>query len=210
MLKNHGSVSTKGIVVSVILAILLFVGSVYGIGSDDAGQKDSTHFVIDMTDYGFTPSAMTWHVGDTVTLTVRNTSEQGVMHEFMVGRDPNEEDVGFGKTITDGFETDFFKNMNVKLISGNRILMVQPGTAHFSGINPKKILAKEPPGLVQKGDQFQIVFAWPERGKKSEPGGTMTFQFKVPNEPGKWEMACYQGGGQHIKNGMRGTITIVK
>lgn len=204
------SVSTKGLVISGIIAILLIVGSVYGIGYGDAGEKDRTHFVINMTDYQFTPSSMTWHVGDTVTLTVRNSSTAGVNHEFMIGRDPNEEDQGFGKTITDGFETDFFKKMDVTLVSGSRILMVQPGTAHLSGINPKTVLASYPPGLVQDGEQFQIVFAPAIRGNKPQPGGVLTFQLKVPNEPGKWEMACYQGDGQHIKNGMRGTINIVK
>lgn len=204
------SVSTKGLFISVVIALLLIFGSIYGIGLGNAGAKDQTHFVIDMTDYQFTPSTMTWHVGDTVTLTVRNASKQGVTHEFMIGRNPNEEDLGFGKTITDGFETDFFKNMDVTLVSGSRILMVQPGTAHLSGIDPKKVLASYPPGLVQQGDQFQIVFAPEIRGNNPEPGGTLTFQLKVPDEPGKWEMACYQGNGQHIKNGMRGTINIVK
>lgn len=208
MLKR--SVSTKGLFVSVIIAVLLIAVGVFGIGFGNAGAIDRTHFVIDMTDYAFTPSTMTWHAGDTVTLTVRNASQEGVMHEFMIGRQPNVEDQGFGKTITDGFETDFFKNRNVKLLSGNRILMVQPGTAHLSGMDPNKTLASDPPGLVQKGDQFQIVFAWPVRGKNPEPGGTLTFQFKVPDKPGKWEMACYQGSGQHIKNGMSGTINIVK
>jgi plastocyanin len=204
------SVSIQGIFISLVIAIVLIVGSVYGIGVGSAGAHGKTHFLIDMTDYQFTPSTITWHVGDTVTLTVRNASDEGVVHEFMIGRNPNEEDQGFGKTITDGFETDFFKNMDVKLISGSRILMVQPGPAHLSGINPKKVLASDPPGLVQDGDQFQIVFATPVRGENPEPGGTLTFQLKVPNEPGKWEMACYQGDGQHIKNGMEGTINIVK
>lgn len=207
-----GSVSTKGIFFSVIIAILLIVGSVFGIGFRNAGLTKPNHYIINMTDYKFTPSVMTWHVGETVILTVNNLSQSpaGVNHEFMIGRNPNTGDEGFGETITDGFETDFFDHMNVQLLSGSRVLMVQPGTAHLSGIDPKKTLASYPPGLVQEGDQFQIVIAPPIHGQNPEPGGSITISFKVPDEPGRWEMACFQGNGQHIMDGMRTAINIVK
>jgi hypothetical protein len=206
------SVSTKGLFISVIIAILLIVGSVFGINSRSATANQPNHFTIDMTDYEFTPNTMTWHVGNIVTLTVKNDSQSiaGTNHEFMIGRNPNTGNEGFGKTITDGFETDFFDKMNVKILSGSRVLMVQPGTAHLTGINPKKTLASYPPGLVQQGDAFQIVIAPPIHGANPKPGGTITFQIKVPNELGKWEMGCFQGNGEHIKDGMLGTINIVK
>lgn len=206
------SVSTQGIFISAVIAIVIIIVSVYGINSRYAAINQPNHFTIDMTDYAFTPKTMTWHVGETVDLTIINHSQatSGTLHEFMIGQKPNEEDLGFGKTITDGFEKDFFEKMNVKLISGSRVLMVQPGTAHLTGINPKKVLAANPPGLVQQGDQFQIVIAPHILGQNPEPAGTVTIQFKVPNKPGKWEMACFQGGGQHIKDGMSATINIVK
>lgn len=210
MRTTYRSVTTRGLMISLLIAMVLIIGSVLGIGLSDAKAEQPHHFIINMTDYQFTPSHMTWHVGDTVTLTVRNVSQSipGQIHEFMIGRIPNTETTVFGKGYTDGFHIPFFKGLNVKLLSGHRMMSVMSGQSHLTGMNPKSVIT--PKGMVMKGEQFMMVFAPPVKGNHPKPGGSLTFQFKVPDKPGKWEMACFHAEGQHIFDGMRGTITIVK
>lgn len=204
------SVTMKGILISALIAFLLIIGSIWGIGLRDASAHQGNHYVINMTDYKFTPSKLTWHVGDTITLTVRNMSQSvpGQVHEFMIGRIPNTQKTVFGTVYTDGFHVPFFKGVNVKLLSGHRMMSVMWGGSHLSGVSPKSVIM--PKGMVMKGDQFMMVFAHPVKGSHPKPGGSLTFQFKVPDKPGKWEMACFHASGQHIFDGMKGTINIVK
>lgn len=65
-------------------------------------------FTIDMKDYSYTPDQMTWHVGDTVTITLTNTSTAKT-HEIMFGNgDLNYETDAFGQKHPHGWQTKLF------------------------------------------------------------------------------------------------------
>lgn len=82
------SVSTSGLLVSAVIAALIVTVSVFGIGASAESPKQGNHYTIDMTDYKYSPAKMTWRVGDTVTLTIRNVSRSGKGSRIHDGQKP--------------------------------------------------------------------------------------------------------------------------
>jgi len=51
----------------------------------------------------------------------------------------------------------------------------------------------------------------PSQAALEDKGGTVTFQFKVPDKPGNWMFGCFEEKGSHFTDhNMKGTITIHK
>lgn len=193
-------VSGRSVLGGAVALVLLAGGMVAW--AHNPQPTDQTHYTIQMLDYAFRPSHMTWHVGETVTLTLvdESVSHPPKAHEFMVGRKPNLKQTVFGPRHVDGFQVPFFKGMDVKVISGHDLQMFMAGGAHLTGEPVKKVLRKGPMGPMEEMSGFMPLL---------NGGGRLTISFKVPDKPGTWTYGCFQQSGQHFVNGMRGRITIV-
>ncbi|OWX97193.1 hypothetical protein [Thioclava sp. IC9] len=184
---------------AVVLAVL--TGSMV-VWANNTRPADRTHFTIHMLDYEFEPAHMVWHVGETVTVTLVNDSEAHPRkaHEWMVGRGPNLKDTVFGPRHVDGFHVPFFKDVDVKVVSGHDLVMFMGGAAHLSGVPVKDVLRKGPMGPMEEMSGFMPLL---------DASGQLTISFKVPDKPGQWTYGCFQQSGQHFVNGMRGTIDVI-
>ena len=103
-----------------------------------------------MTDYNYAPDHMTWHVGDTVTLTLENNSTSKT-HEIMFGKgDLNYETDSFGQKHPHGWQT--------KLFDG-------PGQLHFmKGQKIEELMAAMPMiTLEPKGGTMTFSFTVPDK-----------------------------------------------
>ncbi len=163
---------SSGFVVG-IAALFLFV--VVGSAAFAANET----FNITMQDYSYTPNHMTWHVGDTVTITLTNKSTDKE-HELLFGKDVNYSTDSFGKKFPDGWKTPLFDSVDqVTFVKGD-------GIAELRADGPGTV------ALVEKG-------------------GHVTYTFKVPDKPGKWEFGCFEEDGSHFgDHNMKGTVDIVK
>ena len=193
--------SWRQILVSAVVAIALVIGVM---GWERNGAKSATpdSFTIAMTDYAFTPSHMVWHVGEHVTITLVEDSQAQPQkaHEFMVGRTPRTEETIFGIHQEDGFETPFFSGVTIEIVAGNGLQMLMPGNAKLTGLPPMKVMTPGPMGEMEEMTGFMPLVG---------PRGRLTFSFDVPDKPGEWTYGCFQQDGQHFRNGMKGTITIL-
>lgn len=187
--------------VSAFLAIVLTAGA-YVWQSNRIPASTDNDYVISMTDYGFAPERMLWHVGDRVTLTLVNRSEARPQkeHEFMVGRTPRVEETVFGLKQEDGFETPFFTGVTIDVVAGSGLKMLMAGDAKLTGLPPMKVMAPGPMGPMEEMTGFMPLLG---------PAATLTFSFTVPDRPGEWTYGCFEQSGQHFLNGMKGQITIL-
>ncbi len=158
--------------------------------------------VVGGTDYAFSPSRISWRVGQRVTLTFENDSDgrPGKDHELMLGRGPVEEETAFGTRQPGGYETDFFESVEVELVHSRRLAMLMPGDALVSGLSMEAMSGMDmgEAGHAAEGGFMLLV----------QPGGTATISFVVPDKPGRWQLGCFQQSGQHYLNGMKGWVTV--
>jgi len=151
--------------------------------SGSSSGKTET-YTIKETDYTYSPDSMTWHVGDTVKLTIENTSKKDA-HMFMMGKKPlNMVTSDFGKKYPKGWKNTLLdKKSQVTFSNGSGVQMKNPS----------------PGGTLQPG---AVALA---------KGGKVTITFKVPDKTGTWKYACFEEKGQHYtSHDMVGTIKIVK
>lgn len=149
--------------------------------SGASGGKTET-FTIKETDYTYSPDSMTWHVGDTVKLTIENASKSDA-HMFMMGKKPlNMVTSSFGREYPKGWkDTLLDKKGRVTFSNGSGVQMSNPS----------------PGGTLQPG---AVALA---------SGGKVTVTFTVPDKVGTWHYACFEQKGQHYtSHNMVGTITI--
>lgn len=193
----------RQILISAVLTAGLLFGA-YAWQRSQAAPISDNNFTIKMTDYGFSPAKMVWHVGDRVTITLINDSESHPQkeHEFMVGRTPRMEDTVFGPHQEDGFETPFFSGVEIDIVGGSGLQMLMAGEATLTGLPPMQVMS---PGPMDMHHMDEMTGFMPVVG----PKGTLTFSFVVPDKPGEWTYGCFQQDGQHFRNGMKGTITVV-
>jgi plastocyanin len=186
---------------SAVVAAAL-TGGAYAWQSKHTPASVDENYVLSMTDYGFAPAKMVWHVGDRVTITLVNDSEARPQkeHEFMVGRTPRTEETVFGLKQEDGFETPFFPGVAIDVIAGSGLKMLMAGDAKLTGLPPMKVMAPGPMGPMEEMTGFMPLLG---------PHATLTFSFVVPDRPGKWVYGCFEQSGQHFLNGMKGTITVL-
>lgn len=91
--------------------------------------------VVSATDYAFSPSRLSWRPGQRVTVTIANDSDAnpGKPHEFMMGRRPLSEPTPFGARPGDGYASDFFAGVRVRVVRARGLTMLMPGAAKVSG-----------------------------------------------------------------------------
>jgi plastocyanin len=201
--RSQRTLSGRQVLVSGLLAAVLVAGA-YEWTRAASPPAPSNDFTIAMTDYAFTPNHMVWHVGDRVTITLVEKSEATPEkpHEFMVGRTPRTEETVFGIHQEDGFETPFFSGVEINIVAGSDLQMLMAGEATLTGLPPMQVMS---PGPMDMHHMDEMTGFMPVVG----PKGTLTFSFVVPDKPGEWTYGCFQQDGQHFRNGMKGTITIV-
>jgi hypothetical protein len=186
--------------------------------STSASTAGAGRFLVSATDYAFENDRMTWRPGQRVTLTLDNDSRAnpGKQHEFMMGRGPFAERTAFGPRPEGGFETDFFRGVEVQISRARDLSMLMPGDARVRRMGGMQ-MGEDQMGGMQMGEGemggMRMGGAAAEHGGNGfmlmlEPGGSVTISFVVPNKPGRWEFACFQQTGQHYLNGMRGWVTI--
>lgn len=197
------ALSGRQVVISAILAAVLIVAA-YEWTRASGPPTSPNDFTIAMTDYAFTPNHMVWRVGDTVTITLVQKSDANPEkpHEFMVGQTPRTEETVFGVHQEDGFETPFFAGVTIDIVAGSGLSMLMAGGATLTGLPAMKVMS---PGPMDMRHMEEMTGFMPVIGAR----GNLTFSFVVPDKPGEWTYGCFQQDGQHFRNGMKGTVTIV-
>lgn len=158
-------------------------------GGSSNGKTES--YTIKESDYTYKPDTMTWHVGDTVKLTIVNTSPNHA-HMFMLGKKPL-------NMVTSSFGTSYPKGWKDTLLSGKS----QVGFSDGQGV---KMENPSPGGVAQPG-----AVALEAADKVDGGQAHVTLTFTVPDKVGTWEFACFEQKGQHYtSHHMVGTVKIVK
>lgn len=170
------------------------------------------HFYVEETSYDFTPSRMTWHVGERVSVTIANEDEASPPknHMWMLGKGELwEKPTPFGHPLlTGGFHVDFFEGVTVtvsharamkRLFHPNNPVVGPDAGDEF--VKPFKKVVNGPPLHKQPPDLGVIT----EGGR-----GTVTLSFTVPDKPGAWQYGCFEQTSQHYLQGMRGTVQVVE
>jgi uncharacterized cupredoxin-like copper-binding protein len=118
-----------------------------------------------LKDFTFDPPTLRLHVGDALTLTLRN--EGRAAHEWLIGR-------GMVRTADEkGFQQDLFAVLNPK-VEGRQYSLEQAG--------------RRPPGRNDPATRSSM-------GVQIQPGGEVTLRFTVPaSAKGEWEMGCFFSG----------------
>lgn len=124
---RRGPPRARGIVFALVIAVLAmaWLTAVAWLRQPRAGPL---LYTVSMDEYRFTPSALTWRAGDTVTLTVVNDSgaTPGKPHEIMFGTGPYVEQGPFGPQQGDGFVHDFLAgSLQVDAAQGVSMLMLR-------------------------------------------------------------------------------------
>lgn len=194
-------VTGRALLLALLAAVILVVASAAWSVTRAPGGDGATTVV--MSDYAFSPSHLTWRVGERVTLTLLNDSQAQPPkpHEIMFGRGPRQEAGPFGPVQGDGFDEPLLTGVALDLEGGGDLTMLMAPGSELRGADPQSLLAPGAGGMGmgEMMDQFMAVFA---------PGGSLTFSFTVPDRPGEWRFGCFQQDGQHFLNGMAGTVTI--
>ena len=94
-------------------------------------------YTIVMKDYSYTPNKMTWHVGDTVQITLKNESTDKA-HELLMGKDVNYSTDSFGKKYADGWKTPLFTDASqIQFLQGDGIAELRADGPETVALNPK-------------------------------------------------------------------------
>lgn len=218
--RDRDPISGAGLIAALALVIALGIGAYAWSAVRAPDAAGPGHFTIMMTDYAFTPSHMTWRVGERVTLTLVNRSEAhpGKAHEFMMGRDPVREETVFGMRQEDGYEVPFFQDLDIHVEGGQGLSMLMPGGARLTGDTRGVMVMPAPAGMQgmqgMAGMEGMEGMEHMHGGHEGfmpvlRPVGWLSISFTVPDKPGTWSYGCFQQSGQHFTNGMHGTVTIL-
>jgi plastocyanin len=94
-------------------------------------------YTIVMKDYSYTPNKMTWHVGDTVQITLKNESTDKD-HELLMGKDVNYSTDSFGKKYADGWKTPLFTDASqIQFLQGDGIAELRADGPETVALQPK-------------------------------------------------------------------------
>ncbi|CAB1129141.1 conserved protein of unknown function [Candidatus Hydrogenisulfobacillus filiaventi] len=144
-------------------------------------------------DYYFVPNYMTWRVGDTITIALRNQSHTH-WHEWVVGRHLHLQNTIFGVVNGDAFKEDFFNGVHVTLSHPYKVDNFVPHKAIVTYEGPKSAFA------IASGGDFSPTL---------QPGGAIDITFTVPDKPGIWHYGCFVQNNMHWRAGMQGIVNIL-
>lgn len=130
-----------------------------------AADAPANAVTVVLKDFKIDPPTLQFHVGDALSLTLRN--EGRVAHEWLIGR-------GAVRSADEkGFQQDLFALLNPK-VEGRQYRLEQVG--------------RRPPGRDERATRSSM-------GVEIQPGGEVTLRFTVPaSAKGEWEMACFFPG----------------
>jgi uncharacterized cupredoxin-like copper-binding protein len=144
-----------------LVALALLVSGVVA----TAAEAPANTVAVVLKDFRMDPSTIRLHVGEALTLTLRN--EGRVAHEWLIGRG------NVRSTDEKGFQQDLFAILNPK-VEGRQYSLERVG--------------RRPPGRDDRATRRSL-------GVAIQPGGEVTLRFTVPaNAKGEWEMACFFTG----------------
>lgn len=198
-------VTARGLAAAAGVAVVALAGSLLWTVARVPSLNASEYRIV-MDDFSFSPDRLTWRAGETVTVTIVNqtSSRPGKPHEIMFGRLPLREPGAFGPTQGDGFEDQFLDRATVDLVGGELVSMVMAETARLTGVDPMSLMGPE---MDMSGQEMRMDMDFMA---VVDPGGSLTFSFTVPDQPGDWEFGCFQQDGQHYLNGMKGVLTVAR
>lgn len=143
---------------------------------------------ISLTEFGYTPSSLSFVAGSTVTITLIN--DGFVPHEFMLGQTPAE---------GGGYDHD--------------LLAMALAAAHGSGFTTAGVTlgADDHDTHAMTDDEMASMggggHAHSGAAVSVEPGGRVELEFHIPADAsGDWEFGCFLD--RHYEAGMHGTATI--
>jgi hypothetical protein len=150
-------ISGAGLIAALALVIALGIGAYAWSAVRAPTSTVPGHYRIVMTDYAFTPSHMTWRVGERVTLMLVNRSDAhpGKPHEFMMGRDPVREKTVFGMRQEDGYQIPFFQGVDIRVEGGRGLSMLMPGGARLTGDTQGVMVMPGGAGMTQGANEIQ-------------------------------------------------------
>ena len=121
-----------------LLAVAVAVVGLLVAGSTAFAQSGKVEkYTIVMKDYSYTPNKMTWHVGDTVEITLKNESTDKA-HELLMGKDVNYSTDSFGKKYADGWQTPLFTDASqVQFGEGGDIAELRADGPETVALQPK-------------------------------------------------------------------------
>ncbi|MEB3102027.1 hypothetical protein [Ferviditalea candida] len=145
-------------------------------------------------DYSYTPSRMTWRVGDQISMVLTNKSPNR-FHEMMIGRGFDTTPSEFGPIKTQ-FHEDFWDGVHVMVSEADAVDNLATNNAVVTcNVTPHPWLITAP-----GNGNFSPTLM---------PGGMIRFDFTVPNKPGTWYYGCFVQGYRHYEAGMQGTLVIL-
>ena len=108
MMSSYARTTSAGMRRIRLIALAVVFAGLFVAGSAAFAQSGNVEkYSIVMKDYSYTPNSMTWHVGDTVQITLKNESTDKD-HELLMGKDVNYSTDSFGKKYPDGWQTPLF------------------------------------------------------------------------------------------------------
>jgi len=130
-----------------------------------AAEAPANAVTLLLKDFKFEPPTLQLHVGDAMTLTIRN--EGRAAHEWLIGRT-------IVRTAEEkGFQQDLFALLN-PTVEGRQYSLERVG--------------RHPPGRDEPATRNSM-------GVEIQPGGEVTLRFAVPaSAKGEWEMGCFYSG----------------
>jgi len=150
-----------------------------------ADGSPQTEFTIELTEFAYSPSNVTFPAGETVTLTLKNTGT--IPHEFMLGGDA----MGEG-----GYMEDLLGQLDPEVISGRGYIVEGLESADHSDGEEDNVDPASDAANKAHGAEIEL-----------EPGGEITLRLTIPADAaGSYEMGCFLPG--HYEAGMKGTVTI--
>lgn len=181
----------------VVLAFLLAACGPSGVSPDESGEL----LVIQIDEEGgmrFEPNSIILTAGQRVRIILENQGEKD--HEFMIGQNVIRMDDG----AANGFEIDFFEGIEdlVEVQLGDMAMLMIDGETVDGGMDMDMDM--------DHGDDDGIGGHMGWMVMNPSGSGSTIIEFTVTADMvGEWEIACFEDGGAHYDDGMRGTLTVV-
>ena len=151
MMSSYARTTSGSIrVVRFVAWMAVFAGLFVAASTAFAQSGNVEKYTIVMKDYSYTPNKMTWHVGDTVQITLKNESTDKE-HELLMGKDVNYSTDSFGKKFADGWKTPLFTDASqIQFVQGD-------GIAELRADGPETV------ALTPKGGHVTYTFKVPDK-----------------------------------------------